>query len=967
MLTLSEIDSLERQLKANLIALNKKKIRDVALIEAVDETMAWSSPFDDLSPIAPNHSLDNLISRVPLFICALAAEIGFRFEGVGTVFWSKLAAALGQSVTIAQRQRIAEAYEAQASRFSLSRPSESAFSSHFSIIAWPIANALLPVDLIGPVSRLMARAPLAALPGPGRSVNFATLRAWASAAEGARLADWLRLEGPTTRVLTALLTENRGLILSQTSYTRLRDAVAVDPEAFFAARAARLRTRTAKMVVTAEQSFGRLSISRDASGVHLFVAWPALQPALLDKARSVARSAGWRPRLWGAGSLLHPDNALGPGPFALALSTVPNEDDPAYPGAADLFGAGGEIAAALAARSIDWPPSLLFEPNVNRTQAEQRFGPLSGTDGIVWIATRGGISALAGLRKLGSNCGYSFYEADLGDSADRAILVSAKLLGSETRTTLARHPIDAIGAGLGLVRPDRPFLLYKDGAGMAEAVPQRLAPGGRISPVLGAAGSPGVRAELAAPADESIADIILFERGSAFEALVERRLQLRIESRLPLVNLSISADLEIGGVLVARGRDRLAALPTTVDAGSALVAPLYEDTARAKLLKAGKGLLRIAVGRSAVIEIALERAPASVDWSGDAPQLIGVPKAVSLVSAAADAPHRFLPTTTIAIPARGATAFGLKLQDGRIADPLRLLASDVFNYGDFTAHFGEDVGSRRMFDQGKGVGDFARCRVAWARSLCTSLAAIAAKSRILRQFEEPLVVDLCGRAWASSEARIRGKPTDPHIALWLAALDRGMAVLPDWAIDTHREVFGYAFTKHACALDPDWPTANPTPVDGAMDDAINAAFSEVLTELHGRGELLHVEDDFDFGSPARDWEAAAISALRTIELPALTKLLAPTEGARQLAERPYADVGIAELAEDLASWTKAWALPRGQLSPEVAASALQLWLSPAACDGVDAAVHVLARDPFVARATRYVAIRMDSNYGDVAT
>ena len=111
---------------------------------------------------------------------------------------------------------------------------------------------------------------MAALPGPGRSVNFASLRAWASAAEGARLADWLRFEGPTTRVLTALLTENRGSVLSQTSYLRLHEAVAVDPEAFFAARAARLRMRTAKVVVAGERSFGRLSMSRHTSGVHPF-------------------------------------------------------------------------------------------------------------------------------------------------------------------------------------------------------------------------------------------------------------------------------------------------------------------------------------------------------------------------------------------------------------------------------------------------------------------------------------------------------------------------------------------------------------------------------------------------------------------------------------------------------------------------------------------------------------------------
>jgi hypothetical protein len=967
MLTLGDIDSLERQLKASIVALNKKKIPDVTIVEVIDDAAVWPASFEQLAPLAPTHSLDNLLIRSPLFLCAVAAEIGFRFEGVGTVFWAKLADALGLSITMAHRQRIADAFEALAARYSLSRPRESPFSRHFSIIAWPIANALLPVDLVGPVSRLMARAPVAGLPGSGRSVNFASLRAWASAAEGARLADWLRLEGPATRVLTALLTENRSSVLSRASYTRLRDAVAVDSEAFFAARAARLRIRAIRVVPTAEQSLGRLSVSHDSSGVHFFASWPILPPALFDEARGLARSAGWRPRLWGAGSLLHPDNALGPGPFALALSAVPNEDDPPYRGAADLFGAGSEIAAALAARSIDWTETLFFEPNEDRTRAEQRLSRPNGSDGTVWIATVSEKLTLWGLRKLGDTCGYSLYEADLADSANRAVLVDERLLGSETRRTLARHPIDAIGAGPGVVSPNRPFLFYRARAGETEGVPQELAAGGIISPVPGSVGSPGVRAEAAAPANESIVDVILFERDSAFEALVEHRLQLRVESRLPLVNVPISADLEIDGVLVARGRDQLATLPAALDdSGSALLAPLYEDTVRAKLLKTGKGRLRIAVGRSVAIEITLQRAPASVDWSGEVPHLLDSEMHVSLVGATAHAPHRFVLAATIATPARGAAAFGLKLSDGRIADPLRLLTSDVFNYGDFTANFAEDVGSRRMFDQGKGVGDFARSRVAWARALCTSLSALAAKSRVVRQFEEPLVVDLCGRTWSLAEARIRDRPIDPHAALWFAAVDRGLAILPDQAVDAHSDVFGRAFAKHARAMDPDWPIASPSPVDGAMDDALNVAFSEALVELHGRGDLLDVDDDFDFGSPAEDWEAAAASALRTIERASLTRLLAPTDGARQLAKRAYSDVGIAELAEDLAAWTKTWALPRGQLSAEMAACALQLWMSPAACDGVDAAVHVLASDPFVARATRYVAIRLGSNHAQVA-
>ena len=85
--------------------------------------------------------------------------------------------------------------------------------------------------------------------------------------------------------------------------------------------------------------------------------------------------------------------------------------------------------------------------------------------------------------------------------------------------------------------------------------------------------------------------------------------------------------------------------------------------------------------------------------------------------------------------------------------------------------------------------------------------------------------------------------------------------------------------------------------------------------------------------------------------------MAPSGGARELSHRSYANLSVPELAEDLSAWTKRWALARGRINPDVAASALQLWLSPSACDDVDVATHTLAVDPFVARAVRYATLR----------
>ena len=50
---------------------------------------------------------------------------------------------------------------------------------------------------------------------------------------------------------------------------------------------------------------------------------------------------------------------------------------------------------------------LVFEPNKERAQAEQRFTPLTGREGLVWLATASDGADLTGLPRLGVTCGQS--------------------------------------------------------------------------------------------------------------------------------------------------------------------------------------------------------------------------------------------------------------------------------------------------------------------------------------------------------------------------------------------------------------------------------------------------------------------------------------------------------------------------------------------------------------------------------
>lgn len=959
MVSPSDITAIEKRLSEAFAQRRKNRAGDATLIEIIDEFEIWPVPFNQLGPIDKDNSFDHLFRRAPNLICAVAAETGFRFEGVGTEFWAKFEGYLGQAVSTSQRQMIGAKFSELASTYSLIRPADSQFTEHFSIIAWPIANALLPIDLVAPVTRLLARAPVGSLPSAGGSPDFSSMRAWASATEGARLLDWLRIEVSATKVLASILENNANAALPNATYYRLQEAIQNSSEAYFAKRAAQSRARGSSKTKTSD-SQGQLMVSLVGGTGSLFVTWPALSPAVLDKARAIARAKNWRPKLWGAGALLHPDSALSSGPIKIALPSVPGNEDPAYPDIGEVFGQGSEIFAALNARKINWAPLLLFEPSEDRRRAEQLFQPLSGREALVWVAISRDNASLSGLRMIGTASGYDIFEADLRVPGDKDFLIREKLLDDRPHLCIARHPIDAIISTRSEVRASRSFLVYSEsGADIAIGEIRTIDSGSQDIALPDVSGHIVVHAGAVTTQIAPPVEITIFERETAYEALIERRLQIRIDTSLPLIDVRCKIDLEICGVLISSSTTRFAELPVTIPATSPLLAVLYDDSVRERLLLVGEGILTVTVGSFSSVQVRLKRTEASVQWFENQPTLTGSALECRLSAATARLPHRFIGANSVEYPARGASAFGLVGRDGRIADPLLVLTSNTFSLDDLTANFSGDIGSRLLLDDGRGVAEIARARVAWAKAQCNTLAGLMAKARVVEQFEPVLVADLCGREWLSAEnASTSEFINDYHLALWELALAHNLVVLPEGTDESEVEVFAYAFVEHMIRLDPDWPVVREIPNEGAIDDALNSAFSDALGELHQRGSLAQVEDDFDFGRPSDDWLPIVREAINAIERPSLVALLAPSGGAQALRRKNYRELVIPELAEDLSAWTQTWALSRGRLSIDDVNQVLQLWLSPGVCEDAAGAVRLIARDPFVARATRYAALRL---------
>jgi hypothetical protein len=317
------LNAMERRLAAHLAKqANPRTGKLVTMIEVVDASGLWPDTIDDLRPLLAGVEFKTLVEDFPVIACAASSEIGYRFEGVGTVFWANFESLLGAAIHVGQRPLLSGAFSDLASRFALQRPSDSGFATQFSIIAWPIANALMPYELAGPVSRLLARGPVAGVAAAtsARRADLSSLRAWAQSWEGARLSDWLQPDGPAVRVIAALLSDNGKASLPDASFRRLKAAFSHQSDAFFALREARRRKTSA--IAAPPSEGGQLCLRRHGGEFVLTVSWPALPQSLVDQGRKQASARGWRPKLWGQ-SRTASDNMFGSLPIILRLTSLP--------------------------------------------------------------------------------------------------------------------------------------------------------------------------------------------------------------------------------------------------------------------------------------------------------------------------------------------------------------------------------------------------------------------------------------------------------------------------------------------------------------------------------------------------------------------------------------------------------------------------------------------------------------------
>lgn len=940
----AQLGSWERSLTAHLAKLANKRLgQTVALIEVIDAAAPWSDALVDLSPAFSGLDFSALMEQFPVLGCAAATEVGFRFEGVGTVFWARFEELLDGPIPPGERHKVAQAFTQLADRFALQRPSQSAFSEQFSIIAWPIANALMPYDLAGPVARLLSRAPAAAVAAAtsGRRPELSRLRAWAQAWEGARLTDWLHADGPAPRVIAALLSDNAKAALRPATFQRLTGAFQ-QAENRFALRAARRRKIAASPVsLEGAADLGHLSLRRIGGEMVISATWPPLSPALAEQGRREASALGWRPKLFGQ-SRTASDNVFGTLPIVLRLETFPAVTDLALPDVVERFGVDSPVAAALQARRVDWDAPLVFL--VTGDEAEQTPTPLPTRSGMIWVLDRQ--NALPAQPHIGRVAGAAVRSLDLAVPADRAVAEThgwlaqgGKVTHGSTVQTLARRPADALALPRRHVAPQSAYCLFDEDTVTVLRLRRRETVVDGLT-------------VLAVPEDEPAAPgVFLFERESAFDALVEQRLVARLQSAIPGARWPVEVMIRLDDEILAYGAESLADDGRGLPPGGRILQALQSDAVRDRLLRAGRGTLCIRIGRHPWETVALKRHDGDVDWTQDDPAA-SLAQSAKPVTSAAPLPYRFKPDGHQSGVLLRAFQFG----DGRLAEPACVTAPSSFGMGDLSADFGLVEGRRRLRGE-DGVLDLARARRGWATAHVDTLAGLMARIGVVRQFEAPLVAALCGPQWRTLEASTPRSATPGEILFERIRPD-AIGDQIEGLSEADLQVFAALFAKAINLTCPDW-TEDGAVDDACADQALLDAYAVLVADAQAEGRLMDLDpDEPDFGASGEQWRAAAASSLATAEHTPVVALIAPTAGAKVLARRRFTDLSLAEASAFLVDWTGQWCLPRGQLDLDGACGALQFWLAPHAADPEAGALLAMSRDVFMARAVRFVATRM---------
>ncbi len=239
-----------------------------------------------------------------LSLALAITEVGYRYQGTGTDFWPKVDETLGVSLGHSDRTDISELFSRLAQQYGFATPSRSDWAVAYNHIAWPIRNALAPLEIHKPLLVALGKVLASGTPLREDELLISKLVSIADGLWSRRLRDWLEDNRLAVELSKALLAPDEGQGWFEPSVVaRIGNDLRKDPDAAIA-------LRRAKRLVSKERRPSSPSVEASRYGIviadgqvtGLYLNGPLLSDADLHHVMSGAL-ASWEIEAEGADQL----------------------------------------------------------------------------------------------------------------------------------------------------------------------------------------------------------------------------------------------------------------------------------------------------------------------------------------------------------------------------------------------------------------------------------------------------------------------------------------------------------------------------------------------------------------------------------------------------------------------------------------------------------------------------------------
>jgi len=908
-------------------------------------------------------------SYLPLLV--IATEVGYRYRGTGTDFWPVLFRELGVEAGPEFRAGTSRLFELGHRSFRLARPGNSAWERQFPHIAWPIGNALVPLEIQPQLTDALRRAIRAGIAADDTKALFDYLTTLAAGHASRRFENWLRQRETALEVMRRLLTPESDGWLSQSFLRRIDSDLRKDLGAFRAiSEARRISARRVKHLSEFPPSRFVLSLVDGTPG-QLLIRGPVLSSERRNEAIAALRIQGDRIRAEGAGQSILLRSFLAGNEIAIGpVGHLPNAPLRRGDASHATEGLASTVLGRLQPREATF---FLIEPGECAAHAVFPKEILAPDVAVLQ------------MQRINHNDSPEFRRLETSLQADATLLQKNSFTILERKPTLrvlglpmpgtqlkftSGFPVVALpkNADIDVLLDNKHTALGSFRIKGADWAIFQPCEGAHWLGPTDADDHERIAFDVIEPPDVEPACITILPVGATMADIQGGRLEIIITAPLPLESVPVRLHLLSSDQPDVIVEDIFDCLPVRIAGRSPLMEKLlsqleerHSDIVGLRLKIEVSGLLSSSIVLPPVHR-ELHYNPASGQWAGDSDE----DRNFSSLIATPQAP---LPDAT----ADDVSGFRLVLPDAPEHESLR---AGLIISGRASMHIGSQEAETVVLPQllreaetraGRaGLVDVVRATVAWKLAEAGDLISDWRRRSVADCLEGAAIGLFCGPSWRELETDIDLSILSQHGALLRSAQSFGLVSgvdLPQIEPGSDRAFLEGRLLARLGEVVPDVGDALARwdeELGGDLDLAVIDAYEDLRRHLQDTDHIAF--DEVDMSREAKAWHTALTQARNMPLLPMFQCFILPEARWSALMNPWYHDLTKDDLVDLLDACHVDASRRPGQRwlgRPELRAM-LQLWLSPQSMIDVEDWAQLLSKglaDMQTARAVRYVALR----------